>query len=93
MSSLTEVEKRCFEELFGMRSGYVLDFSDRSFSEFFRSTLQFDIDGYGPASKAKRLRWFWESEADAPVSRILDELLKVWLHTQADKAAALKNST
>jgi hypothetical protein len=95
MSSLTEIEKRYFEELFGMRSGYVLDFTDRTFSEFFRSTIQLNIDDpkYGATSKAKRLRSFWEQASDAPVGRILGELLKVCVHGQTDKASALKNDT
>ncbi len=95
MSSLTEIEKRYFEELFGMRSGYVLDFTDRTFSEFFRSTVQLNIDDpkYGATSKAKRLRSLWEQEPDAAVGRILGELLKVWVHSQTDKAAALRNDT
>ena len=80
MSSLTEIEKRYFEELFGMRSGYVLDFSDTTFSEFFRSTVRVDIDDpkYGGTSKGKRLRSFWEQETDALVGKVLGEMLKVW---------------
>ena len=95
MSSLTETEKRYFEELFGMRSGYVLDFTDRTFSEFVRSTVQLNIDDpkYGATSKAKRLRSFWEQVPDAAVGGILGELLKVWVHAQTDKAAALRNDT
>ncbi len=93
MSTLTEIEKRYFEELFGMRSGYVLDFTDRTFSEFFRSTVQLNIDDpkYGATSKAKRLRSFWEQEPDAVVGKILGELLKVWVRGQTDKATTLRN--
>jgi hypothetical protein len=95
VSSLTEIETRYFEELFGMRSGYVLDFTDRTFSEFFRSTIQLNIDDpkYGATSKAKRLRSFWEQKSDAAVGRILGELLTVCVHGQTDKASALKNDT
>jgi hypothetical protein len=93
MSSLTEIEKRYFEELFGMRSGYVLDFSDHTFSEFFRSTVRVDIDNlkYGGTSKGKRLRSFWEQETDTLVGKVLGEMLKVWVHKQPDRAAALNN--
>jgi hypothetical protein len=93
MSSLTEIEKRYFEELFGMRSGYVLDFSDGTFSEFFRSTVRVDIDDpkYGGASKGKRLRSFWEQEGDMLVGKVLGEMLKVWVHKQPDRTAALNN--
>ena len=70
-----------------------LDFTDKTFSEFFRSTAQLDIDNpkYGKASKAKRLRSFWEQEPDAQVGKILEELLKVWVHGETDRAAALNN--
>jgi hypothetical protein len=33
MSSLKAIEKRVFEDLFGMASGYVLDFSDNTFAD------------------------------------------------------------
>jgi predicted nucleotide-binding protein len=93
MSSLTEIEKRYFEELFGMKSGNVLDFNYATFFEFFRSTLQLNIDDpkYGKLSKGKRLRSFWQQEPDALVGKILGELLKVWIHKQPDKAAACKD--
>lgn len=38
MSDLTFIEKREFEKLFGMSSGYVLDFSNRTFEEFILET-------------------------------------------------------
>ena len=34
MADLTNTEKRQFERLLGMASGYVLDFSNRTFAEF-----------------------------------------------------------
>lgn len=82
MSSLKAIEKRVFEDLFGMASGYVLDFSNSTFAEFFRETANIDIyaqkyDFNGP-SKGKRLRAFWETEPDAVVGRILAGLLEIW---------------
>ena len=51
-----------------MGSGYVMDFSNRTFSEFFRESARVDIysDKYAANgdSKAKRLRAFIELEAD-----------------------------
>ena len=32
MSTLKVLDRECFEELFGMGSGYVMDFSNRTFS-------------------------------------------------------------
>ena len=78
MSSLTDIEKRYLEKLFGMQSGYVLDYSDATFGEFF-SRYKINIHGskyqtYG-TSKAKKMRAFWESESDAVVGTILSEML------------------
>ena len=78
MSSLTPAEKRKLEHLFGMRSGYVLGFSNNTFEEFF-SYYNLDIfseryDRYS-GSKANRLRRFWEVEDDYLVGKCLLELV------------------
>jgi hypothetical protein len=84
MSGLTYLEKRQLEDLFGMGSGYVLDFSNRTFQEFFEDTVQINI--YDPkyerngSSKANHLRTFWEIEDDFKVGKALSELLEIWLH-------------
>ncbi len=78
MSSLTDTEKRYFENLFSMYTGYVLDFSDTTFGKFFQ---QYNINIHGleyrtfGTSKAKKLRAFWESEPDLLVGAVLSELL------------------
>ena len=36
MSSITDIEKRYMEKLLGMGGGYVLDYSDPSYGEFFK---------------------------------------------------------
>jgi len=81
MSSLTDIEKRYFENLLGMASGYVLDYSDQTFAEFFNHH-HIQIHGakyqtYG-SSKAKKLRSFWEQEPDAVVGTVLSELLDAY---------------
>lgn len=82
MSSLKALDKRRFESLFGMQSGYVLDFSNASFAEFFRDTAGVDIYNnkyaYSSGSKANRLRAFWEKEADPLVGKALAEMLAVY---------------
>jgi len=82
MSSLKMLERDCIEELFGMGSGYVLDFSNRTFSEFFRESAHSDIysDKYAfnGDSKAKRLRAFIEVEPDAVVGKAISDLLEYW---------------
>lgn len=81
MSSLTDTEKRYFEKLLGMQSGYVLDYKDATFGAFFR---RHTIDIYGSkyliygTSKAKKMRAFWEQEPDKPVGKVLAELLDAY---------------
>lgn len=82
MISLKTIEKKLFEDILGMASGYVLDFTNNTFAEFFRDTVNIDIyaDKYSfnGDSKAKRLRAFWEVEPDSVVGIVLSELLEVW---------------
>ncbi|OYY61207.1 MAG: hypothetical protein B7Y50_04850 [Hydrogenophilales bacterium 28-61-11] len=82
MSSLSTIEKQRFEDLFGMSSGYVLNFSDQKFAEFFRQDVGINIYdpryAYNGTSKAKRLRAFWEIEEPANLGRALERLLEVW---------------
>jgi hypothetical protein len=78
MSSLTDIEKRYLEKLLGMGSGFVLDYSDPRYGEFFN---RHKVDIHGPkyqtygTSKAKKMRAFWEAEPDALVGAVLSELL------------------
>ena len=79
MSNLTITEKRKFEQLLGMNSGYVLDFTNRGFKEFvFDSTGRDIYDArydYASGSKANRLRAFWETEDNAVVGKLMGEML------------------
>jgi len=80
MSSLTPREKRKLEDLFGMNSGYVLDFSNNTFARFFEEEVGRSI--YGGAyeengsSKANHLRSFWTREDDALVGQAINGLLE-----------------
>ncbi len=82
MSSLKLVDRDCIEQLLGMAGGYVLDFSNRTFSEFFRETVGVDIYAekyaFNGDSKAKRLRAFIERENDQLVGKVLSERLDYW---------------
>lgn len=82
MSSLTIAEKRYFEKLFNMATGYVLDFSDTTYDDFFRNhgidihrNRKYLING---PSKAKKMRAFWEQEDDPIVAPVLHELLDLY---------------
>lgn len=100
MSSLTDIEKRYLEKQLGMGSGYVLDYSDTTYGEFF-NRHKIDIHGrkyqtYG-TSKAKKMRAFWESEPDAVVGKVLSEMLDSYeadcdLNNRQTDSALLKKS-
>lgn len=72
------IDMRFLDELFEMKSGYVLNFTNRTFSEFFRYEVGLDI--YDPAyssngtSKANRLRTFLQVSQKAAVIKALHAL-------------------
>ena len=82
MADLTNIDKLKFEGLFGMASGYVLDFSNRSFQEFIADSVGIDIYDhkydYASGSKANRLRAFWSKEPNYLVGVLLEDLLEYW---------------
>lgn len=66
------------ERLFGMASGYVLDFSNASFASFVETCLGFDpYERYG-GSKAVILRQIWLQEAHEDVAKLNLDLLERW---------------
>lgn len=82
MSSLTAIEKRKFEKLFGMDTGYVINFSNNSFQGYILDSVGIDIYNddfaYGSGSKANRLRAFWDKEPDYLTGKLLADLLEYW---------------
>lgn len=80
MATLSTNEKQMLEKLFQMGSGYVLNFSDRTFGDFFRSDLGINIFdhkyNYGSGSKANRLRGFWGVSDDALTGESIAKLLE-----------------
>ena len=75
---------RVFDDAFDMHSGYVLHFSDRTFSEFFDDEFGIDIYfekySFNGSSKAKRLRAFISTEDEYAVARVLRRL---WEHRES----------
>jgi hypothetical protein len=71
MASFRAIEMDLIEDLFEMRGGYVLQFSNRTFAEFFADDLGIDIYAAqyerNGTSKANRLRSFLRS-TDAPAA-------------------------
>ncbi|MCA3793107.1 MAG: abortive infection family protein [Burkholderia sp.] len=82
MATLSSIEKRKLERLLGMSSGYVLDFSDRTFSLFFEEHTGLDIDdakyriNMSSGSKANRMRGFWTIEPDHIVAKALVAMIE-----------------
>lgn len=96
MSSLKEIDYRTVSALvdFVRGRGYVLDFSDRTFAQFFATELDVDIDrpeyAAGGTSKGNRLRKFLELADDAAAAKILRalwELRRDYLDGQPDPVA------
>lgn len=79
MASLSYREKSKLESLFGMESGYVLQFSNPSFARFIGDVCNIDIyngEGYKEyASKANKLRQIWNNENDVVVGNLINALL------------------
>ncbi|BCA79058.1 restriction endonuclease [Desulfuromonas sp. AOP6] len=82
MNSLTHIEKQKLERELSMGGGYVLNFSNRSFEEFFREVVGVEI--YAPpynlnsGSKANRLRAFWQVSTDEQLRLFLKGLIEGW---------------
>lgn len=78
MDHLRPIELKLIDELTGMSSGYVLDFSNPTFAEFFRSEVNTDIydDAYAKLgnSKGKRLRAFLQIAQRPAITRALTAL-------------------
>jgi hypothetical protein len=79
MSDLTSVERRKFEKLLGMSTGWVLDYNNREFAELVMDSTGRDIfdSRYDNASgsKANRLRAFWRKEDNHIVGKLMSDML------------------
>ena len=77
------------ERVFSMEGGYVLDFSNRTFAEFFHEELGVDIDdprwAVQGGSKAKRLRYYLRQ---ANRQTALDTLNALWEYREASSVTA-----
>ena len=83
MADLNKRDRKALEVYFGMSSGYVLDFSNRTFTEFF-DEFGVDIDdvqfeqNYPSDSKANRLRGFWDLADNTLVGKVLLGLIEYY---------------
>jgi abortive infection Abi-like protein len=80
MVKLRRSEMRIIDDAFDMHGGYVLDFSDRTFAEFFEDEFSIEIYtekyAFNGSSKAKHLRAFVEVEDAFTISKVLRALWK-----------------
>ncbi|MBX7536086.1 abortive infection family protein [Erythrobacter sp. LQ02-29] len=83
MVAFARSDRMCIEELLGMGSGYVMDLSNREFSEVLRAEAGIDIDDPTYAdrggSKANRLRSFFDKSDAGAVAEVLRAL---WEHRE-----------
>ncbi len=84
MTNMRAVDMLFLDDLFKMGGGYVLNFSDRTFAEFFVEELNVDIGDPAYAvtggSKGKRLRCFLQT-ADKPT--VVRTLHALWEYREA----------
>lgn len=92
MPKIKPLDMKLIDLLFEMEGGYVLDFSDRTMSQFFLGELEIDIDDplftADGTSKARRLRSFL-TIADTPTC--VRALKALWQHRQAALANQRKD--
>jgi hypothetical protein len=84
MTNIRPIDMLFLDDLLDMGSGYVLSFSDRTFTQFFAEELNIDIDDLAYArnggSKGKRLRCFLQTTDKQTVVRTLNAL---WEYREA----------
>ena len=82
MSNLTELEKKKLERILGMGSGYVLEFSNKTFEDFVAESTEKEIydEKYNinSGSKANRMRAFWQIESNYVVGKLLGDIFEEW---------------
>jgi len=82
MNSLTHIEKQLLERELRMDGGYVLDFPNRTFEEFFREVVGVCIyeSRYclGSGSKANRMRAFWQVATDDQLLLFFHGIVDGW---------------
>jgi hypothetical protein len=92
MPKIKPLNMKLIDLLFEMEGGYVLDFSDRTMSQFFLGELEIDIDdplfAADGTSKARRLRSFL-TLADTPTC--VRALKALWQYRQAALANQRKD--
>lgn len=72
MANLSFSDKQLIESVFGMSSGYIINFSNREFEEFMSDVVQYNIyTKYPGLSKAKIFREFLKDESEPFVGKAI----------------------
>jgi Restriction endonuclease len=94
MPTLRPIEMELIDQLFDMKGGTVLEFTNRTFADFFTHELGVDIyaERYGVEgpSKAKRLRCFLRGADEPSVVRTLNAL---WEYREVHREQSTKAET
>ncbi len=96
MSSINSIDMLLVDDLFERENqrGYVLDFSNRTFSQFFAGELKVDIDAprfqVRGTSKMNRLRCYLQTVDAAAASQALRAL---WQYREAVRQRARREET
>lgn len=89
--ALKKIDFDLLDYIFEMGGGYVLDFSNQTYSEFFKDELQINIDDERycdiGTSKGKRLRSFLKQSGPSDVLRVLNSL---WEYRESKRKRAGK---
>jgi hypothetical protein len=84
MGNIRSIDMQHIDDIFDMGGGYVLNFSDRTFAQFFAEELNIDINDpiyqKNGSSKAKRLRCFLQTVDKPAAVRALNAL---WEYREA----------
>lgn len=72
MANLSFIQKQLIENVFGMGSGYFLDFNNREFEEYMKDVVNYSVsEKYPGVSKAKKFRAFCGDEDDRFVGKAI----------------------
>lgn len=95
MSNLSHADREYLENALRLETGWVVNFSDQTFSELF-AAFGIDINDekykkYGE-SKAKRMRAFWDIDNNQTVGRIILELAAFFRNAELRQSLNIKFS-
>lgn len=82
MADITKIENLKLEKIFEMQGGYVLDFSNKTLTDFVLEII--NVEFYSKIysdrgdSKANRLRTIWQNEHNYKVGKLIFKLLEYW---------------